>query len=178
MHGYTKQLPLVSMQLPLQHVWPGAHVESLLQPHTPFWHALPAAQALPHAPQCSAVLSGVSQPLAALPSQLPKPESQLPSWHCPELQLALAWAGAQVWLQLPQSFAVRVERSQPSAGSPLQSAKPGAQRRLLHTPAAQSAPLTLAKRMQLLPQAPQLPGAFRSASQPSSGRLLQLARPL
>jgi hypothetical protein len=85
--------------------------------------------ARPHAPQWVTVMRvSVSQPLLALPSQLPKPSLheatvQLPAMHAP-----VALGGAQRAPQAPQwAVLERVSVSQPLLASPSQSAKPEAQ---------------------------------------------------
>jgi len=83
---------------------------------------------VPHEPQCAASVSRfVSHPLAAIPSQSPKPASHV-SRHTPSAQDDAAFATTgQVAPQAPQ-FVVSLwsPASQPSALTPLQSPKPGA----------------------------------------------------
>lgn len=57
---------------------------------------------MPHAVQLPVVLSGASQPLDALKSQLPKPIAQLTSEHVPVEQLSVAFVSAQAVLHAPQ----------------------------------------------------------------------------
>jgi hypothetical protein len=60
------------------------------------------AHAWPQEPQCAAEeLKSVSQPLAALASQLPHPEKQ-PIEHAPRLQPAVPWLLLQAWPHAPQ----------------------------------------------------------------------------
>jgi hypothetical protein len=59
-------------------------------------------QTFPHAPQLLVVLSGVSQPLAAIASQLSKPMLQAARTHVPVEQEALAFANAQAAPHAPQ----------------------------------------------------------------------------
>jgi hypothetical protein len=73
------------------------------------------------------VPSVVSQPLVALPSQLPKPVLQVPSVQVPVLQLALALARLHPTLQSPQSVVVVTLRSQPLSGLASQLLNPALQ---------------------------------------------------
>jgi hypothetical protein len=110
-------------------------------------------QVVPQAPQLVTVeFRFVSQPLAALPSQLPKPElhvgTQLPAVHVVE-----PFAFVQAVPQAPQ-FAVEVFRfaSQPVEARPSQLPKPVLQV-TEHDPSAHDAvPLVP---LQAVPQAPQ-----------------------
>ncbi len=71
------------------------------------------------------MLTSVSQPFAALPSQLPRPALQV-NPQTDAVHVALAPVGAaQARPHIPQlPRLVRVSTSQPSEGLPLQSAKP------------------------------------------------------
>lgn len=71
------------------------------------------AQVLPHAPQLADVPSGVSQPLAALASQLANPLLQVPRVHVPVPQLAVALLRVQGALQAPQCVLLVNACSQP-----------------------------------------------------------------
>ncbi len=85
-----------------------------------------AGHAAPQPPQCATVLVVlVSQPLPALPSQLPKPVLHAKP-QVPDAQVADALPGAaQTLLQRPQcEVEVSVRTSQPSLGAALQSPKP------------------------------------------------------
>ena len=90
--------------------------------HAPAEHTCPAAQARPQTPQLALlVLRLVSQPLAALPSQLPKPGLQLATVHAPAAQPAVALASEQAAPQAPQCAGVTVTLvSQPLAALPSQ----------------------------------------------------------
>jgi hypothetical protein len=73
-------------------------------PHTVA--ALANVHALPHAPQFETVLSGVSQPSAAMPLQSPKPAAQvlqLPSRPQPRLPVAPEQSESvqQAWQERP-----------------------------------------------------------------------------
>jgi hypothetical protein len=139
------QLALPGLQLEIPH-WP------------PLQRAPPPAtvQTLPQVPQFWALLLVmVSQPLAALLSQLPKP-----GLHAVILQ-ALPWQAAvplvtapQAWPQAPQ-FAMLVVTltSQPSPLLLLQSRKSALQ--VKEHAAARQAALALATSRQVVPQAPQ-----------------------
>ncbi len=103
-------------------------------PHAPIAHtpeaqlaaALAYAQRLPHAPHdATSVLVLVSQPFPAMPSQSASGAVHVaPTMHAPPAQKAVRPAGAvQTLPQRPQSRdSVCVLVSQPSLGSPLQSA--------------------------------------------------------
>ena len=84
--------------------------------------ALASAHAAPQRPQLDGVvLRLVSQPLAALPSQSPKPAVQVTP-HAPAAQVAVPLVASHALPQRPQ-FATVVARlvSQPLAGLPSQS---------------------------------------------------------
>jgi len=81
-----------------------------------------AGQAAPQRPQCcTLVLVFTSQPLTALPSQLPMPDAQAPMEHTPAEQEAAALGKAQLRPHAPQceSDASR-SVSQPLAAMPSQ----------------------------------------------------------
>ncbi len=70
----------------------------------------------------------VSQPLAGLPSQLPKLALHEPKLHVLETQRALAFAKVQRWLHIPQLLlSLRVSTSQPFVALPSQFTKPALQ---------------------------------------------------
>ncbi len=94
--------------------------------------ALPLArrgQALSQRPQWSRLVPrAVSQPLAALLSQLPKPAAQAPRPHMPALHTGVPLEAIHAVPQAPQWAAlVRRSTSQPLLGSLSQSAKCSAQ---------------------------------------------------
>lgn len=71
---------LTSTHEPLQQVWPEPQFELLVQMQRPPLHVRLLGQVVPQAPQLEFVVFRlVSQPLSALPSQLPKPVLQLPT---------------------------------------------------------------------------------------------------
>ncbi|MFO0602212.1 MAG: hypothetical protein U0324_03510 [Polyangiales bacterium] len=81
------------------------------------------AQAMPQPPQWAVVVRvSVSQPLASLPSQLPKPAAQVPTRQTPSRQAVAPPSVGHTRLHEPQwSAPVWVLASQPLAGSPSQS---------------------------------------------------------
>ncbi len=127
-------------------------------PHTPAEHVptpFAGAQRLLHVPQLpTSVRRSVSQPLAALPSQLPKPALQVPSAHTPPAHVAVALGKLQRLPHAPQLFvSVRTLASHPLVTFESQLAKP-----VLHeampqvAPAQRGVPLVV---VQVVPQAPQ-----------------------
>jgi hypothetical protein len=91
---------------------------------------------------------------------------QRPTTHAPDAQAAVALATAHARPHAPQlAVDERVSTSQPSAATPLQSAKPASQRPTTHAPPSHAA-VALAS-AQVLPQRPQLVAAVsRLVSQP------------
>jgi hypothetical protein len=144
------------------------HVEPL-QLATPLF----MLQAWPQEPQLPMeVVVFVSHPLPAMPSQSAYGEVQLPMAHAPFEHAAVAFGRLQTVLQPPQWLAsVCRFVSQPFAGLPSQSPKPG-----LHT-IAQEPPVQVGVpfvALQALPHAPQLPALVeRFVSQPFAGLLSQ-----
>jgi hypothetical protein len=118
-----------SLATPLQSAKPAAQVK----PHAPAAQVGVAlareGQTLPHIPQpVTLVAVLVSQPLAASPSQLPKPVLQAPTPHAPAVHVAVPLAVTQARSQAPQcAGALRVSTSQPLEATPSQSAKPSSQ---------------------------------------------------
>jgi len=101
-------------QAPSQRCAPASHVTS----HAPIaQRATPpagAAQAMPHAPQCAAlVLVSTSQPLAGLPSQSAKPASQR-SAQAPIAQVAAALGPATQGAQRSPQVSTAVSDTQRS----------------------------------------------------------------
>jgi hypothetical protein len=136
----------------------------------------PLAQAVPHAPQLETdVASAASQPLAAAPSQLPKPREHV-SPQAPALHVASELDPlAQALPQRPQ-LPVAVVRlvSQPLAATPSQSPKPTLHARR-HAPAAQSGE-ALAPVGHTVPQAPQLVTLVAVATQVVPQRVVPAAQ--
>jgi len=170
------QLALLVWRLthtPLQLVAPAGHDD----PHTPLvqvaeppvgaLHTRPQAPQLPTAPRRS-----VSQPLAALPSQLPKLVAQAPSAQVPEAQVAVPLAKLHARPQAPQWFtSVPVARQVPA-----QWVWPAGQV-CPQTPAVQLAPPPAAAG-QAVRQVPQLAvSAATLTSQPLAALPSQSAKP-
>ncbi len=131
-----------------------------------------AGQALRHAPQWAGLAArSTSQPLAAAPSQLPKPVAQTTA-HAPLMQAGVELgAAAQVLPQAPQWGAAEVTSvSQPLLATPSQSptAVASSQRRV-HTLATQTA-APRGPPGQRLSHAPQLPGSLTRLTQVSPQR--------
>src|SRR5690349_6575935 len=151
--GMPSQLPNpplqpVSVQVPVEH-------DAL---------ALGSWQVNPQPPQLLLVLSGASQPLAGLLSQLPRPALQAPSVHCPPGHDSLALARSQTTPQPPQFAVVSSGVSHPLFGLPSQSPKPGlhdvsVQLPLVHDEVA-------LPRLQGKPQPPQFWLVLSGVSQP------------
>jgi hypothetical protein len=140
----------------------------------PFW----LEQSAPHAPQCATLdASATSQPLAALPSQSPKPALHEATRHAPAAQAPTPLAGAQARLHAPQCVdELAVFTSQPLAALPSQSAKPAAHDATTHRPPAQA--LVALARAQRVPQAPQLAALVLSeVSQPLAALPSQSPKP-
>jgi len=96
------------------------------------------AHAIPQPPQCSTVARvSTSQPLAAMPSQSPRPGSQLPIPHAPAAQAPVALAGAQAVPQAPQWAALTRVSTHP----PLQQVSPEAQCASVRQPVTQVLPM-------------------------------------
>jgi hypothetical protein len=146
--------------------------------HAPIAHTRPAAQALPQAPQWALAPARLtSQPLAASPSQSPKPAAQRSTRHAPPAQVAVALGRAQPRPHMPQWAAVtRVSTSQPLAASPSQSPKPAAHAATPQTPPTQAA-IALAG-AHPRPHAPQWAAVTRvSTSQPLAASPSQSPKP-
>jgi hypothetical protein len=99
----------------------------------------------------------VSQPLAALLSQLPQPVSQAVTRQAPVVHDSVAWSSAQAAPQAPQSPSVRRLVSQPSDGAPLQLPQPLLQASTVHCEEAQPGVPFGAEHE--TPQPPQLAGS-------------------
>jgi hypothetical protein len=136
----------------------------------PFWVWHWALQA----PQFDVVLRLVSQPFFGSPSQLWKPELHT-GVHVPVTQLVVPCAFEHPMAQPPQLLpSVWVFVSQPSVGSPLQSAKPAAHVGV-HVPAGHAmVPWAL---LHAAPQAPQFRVVLSDASQPVLTKPSQLPNP-
>jgi hypothetical protein len=136
-----------------------------------------AGQLVPHAPQWAAVVRvSVSQPLAAMPSQLPNPVAQV-SPHAPAAHagVALAPPGHAVPQRPQLATSVCVLVSQPAAA--VQSPKPATHAKP-HALAAHVA-VAFAGAGQLVPHAPQWAAVVRvSVSQPLAAMPSQLPKPV
>jgi hypothetical protein len=170
------QLPLSVRrfrQTPEQLVCPLGHVAL----HVPLRHAaeppVGAVHTRPQAPQWATVLRrSVSHPLAALPSQLPKPVLHAPRVHVPLVQVALALAKLHTRPQAPQLFTSEAVARQ----TPEQLVCPAGQV-CPHTPPVQLAPPPVAG-VQTFRQRPQLAvSVWMLVSQPLAGLPSQSAKP-
>jgi hypothetical protein len=115
---------------------------------TPLAQTCPEGQALLQAPQCALLVCVlVSQPLAAIPSQLPKPVVQVPTPQVPAAQVCVVTlARAHARPHIPQcATAVWVLVSQPLAAIASQLPKFIAQAPTPQAPAAQVCVATLAR---------------------------------
>jgi hypothetical protein len=136
--------------------------------------ALGRAQNRPQDPQLAAlVVTSVSQPLLARPSQSPKPAAQRAGVHIPPAQpWAATWASAQTIPHAPQFVGSMAVLAQKAVGAVPQVAS-GAAQVAPHTPPEQTCPAA-----QLVPQAPQLAVVVRvSTSQPLLATWSQSAKP-
>lgn len=136
----------------LQSAYPAAQAVSTHAPAVQAVVACGSAQARPQAPQWAALVAvGISQPLAADPSQSPKPAAQRTTTHVPSVHPAAeAFASAHVVAQLPQC-AGSMDVSAQRAPAPLPQVTSGAAQVVPHTPPEHTRPAGHAA-----PQAPQL----------------------
>ncbi len=132
--------------------------------------------ALAHAPQWLALLVVlVSQPLVALPSQLPKPAPHDATWHEPEAHVALPLLTLHVRPHIPQWLLLLSAVSQPFAGIASQLPKPAVQLERVHAPAVHAAaPLA---NEHALPHIPQCAVESREVSQPLAALPSQSPKP-
>jgi hypothetical protein len=131
---------------------------------------------MPQPPQLPRVVSGDSQPLASLPSQLPNPASQDPIAHMPVAQLAVACERRHAIPQPPQSASVRSDVSHPVEASASQSPKFVAQLVISHVPVAQLSPAFASAHT--APHEPQLVRLLSGVSQPFASTPSQSAKPM
>ena len=115
--GASQPFDATPSQLP----YPAAHAPRVQLPVEQLSAAFGRSQGVPQPPQWVSVVSGASQPLASMPSQLPTPALQALIAQLPEPQVAVAPARVQAVPHEPQSVVVRSERSQPFAIVPSQS---------------------------------------------------------
>src|SRR5438094_7416902 len=108
--------------------------------HAPFVHVWPLAQTTPHPPQLFAlVLMLVSQPFAALPSQLPDPALHAATPHAPAEHAAVPLAAEHTVPHAPQLLTLLATLvSHPSAPLLLQSLNPALHAATTHAPLAQA----------------------------------------
>ncbi len=130
---------------------------------------------MPQPPQSPSVLSGVSQPFASLPSQLPKPGLHDAIAQVPPEHVAVAFARVQVVPHAPQLVRVSSARSQPFAPLPSQLPKPGSHASIAQVPEPQS--VVAFARVHSVPQPPQLVVVRSEVSQPFASKLSQLPQP-
>ena len=159
---------------PVQSPHPAPHASSVQVPDAQVSEALGRSQPTPQPPQSSSVVVDVSQPFAAFPSQLAQPVPQV-ALHAPPEQVFALLTSAQVTPQPPQfPSETLVLVSQPLAGLPSQSPKPGLHVGSHVPPTHALAPLTNA---QAVSHEPQVATDARSASQPLAALSSQSAVP-
>jgi hypothetical protein len=92
--------------MPPQQLWPAGQSPCVPHVQEPLWQVSPEAQTCPQVPQLPvSVCRLVSQPLAALPSQLSKPALHAAMTQVPLEQAALALGKAQTCPHDPQLLA-------------------------------------------------------------------------
>jgi hypothetical protein len=138
---------------------------------------VPAAQTTPQPPQLVLELVLVSQPSATIALQFAKPGLQVPTVHRPAAQPATAFGTLHALPHAPQAVGVvLVFTSQPSAGLPLQSAKPASQAPTVQRPRVHAAVAWASMHALVhVPHAEAVP--LRSVSQPLAAILSQSAKP-
>jgi hypothetical protein len=122
-------------------------------------------QAAPQAPQFVRLVKATSQPLAAAPSQSPKPGSHDATAQVRAAQVSSAWARLHETPHPPQLVRLAREVSQPSAGCLSQSAYPASQTPREQVPRGQVSAAW--SRSHALPQAPQSVSVSTRTSHPS-----------
>jgi hypothetical protein len=170
--GCSQPSEVIELQLPN----PGEHMPNVQTPVEQVSVAPGKSQSSPHAPQFASVLSGVSQPSAADPLQLPNPGSHIAIAQPPATHMPDAFAGSQNTPHPPQFASdVRVSISQPLEATPSQSAKPVEQAVIWQLPLAQ---LSVAfARLQVVPHEPQFAAVVSGASQPFESTPSQSSKP-
>ena len=162
--GLAQQL---SFDVGPQSAWPVAPPTQLGgATHSPPMHVSPVAQAVPHVPQLVVVPSVVSQPFAALASQLALPVLHV-SPQTPPTQLATPPAVGHTLPHDEQLVVVPVGVSQPLATSLSQLPQPALQRMLQAPFEHEAAPLVVLHAVVHEPQA--AAEVSRFISQPLSG---------
>jgi hypothetical protein len=106
---------------PLQSPKPAAQLATPQTPPTQFGVPPAAEQTLPQAPQLVTLLSDVSQPLLAMPSQSAYPAAH-DGTQVPDGQLVVPLALVHVTPQAPQLVTLLSDASQPLPALPSQSA--------------------------------------------------------
>lgn len=158
----SQPLASIESQLPK----PASHIPIAHEPLEQVAVALARLHGVPQVPQFDVVVSDVSQPSGLDILQLPQPASQVVSVQLPLAHDSEALGSAQETPHAPQSLVVVVERSQPSAGIPLQSAQPASQAAIAQPPETHIS--TACGRLHAMPQPPQLFTSLeRLTSQPS-----------
>lgn len=120
---FVSELSAVSQPLassPSQFAKPALHVSSVQLPLPHDEAAFDSEHIVPQLPQLAAVLSAVSQPFAASPSQLAKPLLQLETAQAPAVHASTEFARLQMVPQVPQFATVLSAVSQPFDESPSQ----------------------------------------------------------
>jgi hypothetical protein len=160
--GFPSQSPKPALQVAITHV-PAAHATV----------AFASTHALPHIPQLLALFNGVSQPLAGLPSQSPKPTLHESTPHVPATQRALPLSTVHVRPQAPQwltSLAVSTQLIPQRVWPPIHP--------LAHVPVRASHTHTGVAPEHALPHIPQLLALSRGVSQPLAGFPSQSPKPI
>ncbi len=146
--------------------------------HVPVEHVSPEpamSQIVPHVAQLVSVLSAVSQPFAALASQLPQSELHAPSVQVPVAQLAIAFAREHAVPHVAQFASVVSDVSHPLASVASQLPKPTLHDEIAQLPVEHVAPALA--REQPAPHAPQLVSEVSAVSQPFTSLPSQLPKP-
>src|SRR5690606_17279022 len=137
--------------------------------------AFGSVQPTPQPPQLVTVLIARSQPSLAIPLQSAKCVAQVSTWQVPLAQVSDAFARLQPTPQPPQSVSVLIGPSQPSLGTPLQSAKSPVHEVISHIPLAHDSPALA--RLHGTPQPPQSVSVRMLRSHPLTGLPSQSAQP-
>jgi hypothetical protein len=162
--------------LPSQLPKPAVHEATRHEPEAHVAEPFATEQPTPQPPQCVVLLSGVSQPLLALPSQLPKPVVQPASAHEPALHAAVPFAYEHDRPHIPQWLVEVSGVSHPLLALPSQSPKPA-----LHVYLqleAEHEAVELARAGHALPQEPQWLRSVAVSTQDIPQRTRPPAHPL
>jgi len=158
--GVSQPSPLIMLQSPRSDAQP----ESWQVPVAQLSPAPGRSQTVPQEPQFVRVLSGVSQPLLAIPSQLPKPGAHATSAQLPLVQVSDAFGRSHTVPQAPQLVSEVSGVSQPFASTESQLPYPEPHDAMAHMPVPQVA-VALA-RVQATLQPPQSVSERSDRSQP------------